>query len=480
MKPVIHYLWVGQPTKTDPTTIAGHDIAGPINMARALKIQEENGEETNPIKFWCLETHANFYRTTFESEGVDIEICTIEGLLEKESDGDLADRAKSVQGFMAEYLGTVETRVAFKDIFSLFLLASEGGYFFDTNVFPEKNKPISLLGEPVVTTAKSGFQEANDFYMMYSPGRQNADMINIVDDWIREPGFGSVSVFKVAEVPYFNSEMGVQKLSYKSYHMKNDLGLFYWLNREIELFEEHLKYGDIDEQRTFSPSAIALQEASLCYLKDPTEETLLALPFTTNEAFVSDTKSNKGKIYYVNKEKGIAALVLDKCSTLFDIFSVSDKIYGASSKDILTIANEISPSHFHPEYIVNTENCTLLHHAVLSKNTAQVQALLKSGARLDLVATYEIRPSGQILEVTPIQLAQYLQYEEITSLLLQAKDKKQEAPPEMEKEETSSGQAVSREKEDNSVVKQGLFRFFQYPISIINAIKPSITNAHSL
>lgn len=433
----IHYLWIGSPSKIDSQVIAGHDVAGPIQMAKQLQVQRENGQESYPIKFWCLEEHKPFYQQQFAQEGIDIiEVCSIEDLLKKEND-ELAERATFVLDFMTNTsLKRLHERVLLKDLVSLFLLISQGGYFFDTNVFPEKGKTVSLPGEPTVTTAKSGFQNVNDFYMMYSPKRADSDMLAIFDAWRQNPAFGNLSVFGAPEmpVPYFAKEMGVSKQSYKSYRTNNG-GLFYWLYRtnytgEWEVFEENLKYGDINHQQACPGSMKELENFSLCYLGDPvTPETLLAMPFKTNSAYVWTDDS---KMYYVDKKANIAVLVYHGSSTISDLFPhkfFTNKIELAKDSSLLQIIKSLEypiPRHprlvsdvknYHPPYIVNKDNCTLLHQAVLTNNIEQVTSLFKAGARLDLKATYEIKPEGKILEVTAKELADYLGHKEIAGLL---------------------------------------------------------------
>lgn len=464
MKKTINYVWVGQPTKNDPTAIAGHDVAGPIKMARALKIQAEEGEEVNPIKFWCLEEHTAFYQKQFALEEVDIEVCSIEGLLREDKEGPLVEYAEWMQTFMAESLEELSGRVAYKDVFSLFLLVSQGGYFFDTNVFPKKDKVISLLDEPVVTTAKSGFQDSNDFYIMYSPEPMNTEMLKILDAWIADPQFCNLSVFKVTDVPYLNEEeMGVNKVSYKSYFMQESRGLFYWFNRNFDEFAEHLKYGDINEQRPYTSSGVALHDFSLCYLKPPiTEEKLLSIPFATNEAYVSTTKRNAGEIYYVNKKERSVALVYDGFSNLFDSFPKSETIYQADPRSLVKILSFFNSfrNDIHPEYIINTGNCTLLNHAVLSKKIDHVKLLIQSGARLDLVATYEMKPSGKMLELTARELAEFLNYGEIASLL---QHHEEIARTKIQGMENSDEEVLSKEKEEEKDTSEtpNLFGFFK-------------------
>lgn len=239
MKPVIHYLWVGQPTEKNTTTaIAGHDIAGPIEMVRELKRQAGEKEKTNPIKFWCLEEYASFYQERFKAEAVDIEVCPIERLLREESRGHLATRAEKLLEYKASHLNIddIQSKVMFKDAFSLFLLASQGGYFFDTNVFPQKDKIISLPENPTVTTARSP-DGCNDFFMMYSPERGNPQMLKAFDRWITTPRHANLGVFDRLSIPYFDfrKEMGVEKQSYKTYMKTRGKGLFFGLKKIMRI-----------------------------------------------------------------------------------------------------------------------------------------------------------------------------------------------------------------------------------------------------
>lgn len=47
--PDLNYIWIGPPSEKGG--IPGHDITGPIEMAKA--------NPKNPIHFWCLEEHKN-------------------------------------------------------------------------------------------------------------------------------------------------------------------------------------------------------------------------------------------------------------------------------------------------------------------------------------------------------------------------------------------------------------------------------------
>lgn len=226
--PVIHYLWVGLPTKMNPSaSIAGHDVAGPIKMAKALQSQAQ-GKPITPIKFWCLEQHQDFYKKLFHDAGVTIEVCGIEELIRQESQGELREQALFMQRFLNDKLPSgknsdINQRVMFKDVFSLFLLVCQPGYFFDTNIFPVTDREIVL---PLITdpfTAKSGIEKnSNDFYLMYSPQRNDSQISQIFDKWTENPSFGNLSCFigsntLALEIKMVIEKLGVEKISYKSY-----------------------------------------------------------------------------------------------------------------------------------------------------------------------------------------------------------------------------------------------------------------------
>lgn len=420
MLPTIHYLWVGAPTKLAPSTgIAGHDVAGPIQMAQKL---QEQADKVNPIKFWCLDEYQAFYQRQFKDVGVKIEVCSIEKLLSKESQSDLSERAEFVKQLMVNSLAkesnTIQDRVKFKDGFSLFLLLSQSGYFFDTNVYPAKEKCINLPIHDEAKTAKSGFDNTNDFYIMYSPHRFNNQIKETFDNWIKFPRISNTLCFDSSISFITDTELGVKKTSYKSYCGKTP-GLFFWLDlNDRQLLENNLSYGNINEQMTCAFSKKSLSPCSLVFLKEKitTVEKLLVLPFTTNDAYVATLKPDQ--IFYVNKEKKECILVDDEYTSLFDPFPrwSDNPIKLASSSDLDYLLHHLS-KYSHPSYIVNTERGTLLHHAVLNNQKEQVKWLLEFGACADLKASYEIKPENKKLEFTPLELAAYLNNEEITNII---------------------------------------------------------------
>lgn len=426
--PVIHYLWVGLPTKMNPSSgIAGHDVAGPIKMAKALQSQAQ-GKPINPIKFWCLEQHQDFYKKLFNDAGVTIEVCGIEEIIRQESQAELREQALFMQKFLNDKLPSgknsdIRERVMFKDVFSLFLLVCQPGYFFDTNIFPVTDREVvlPLIADPF--TAKSGIEKnSNDFYLMYSPQRNDSQISQIFDSWVKNPCFANLSCFTGSnilpiEIKTVIEKLGVKKISYKSYWWGKLPGLFFWLERNNRpLFEEYLPYGDINQQLACSFSRKPLVPCSVCYAEEAEPEKLLAMPFTTNEAYVA-TKADQ--IFYVNKKTKECVLVYDHFSSLFDYFPDS------FDKENIRVASEYELNQLianfdqfpHPSYVVNTADGTLLHHAVLSNNIEQVRMLLELGAKFDLKASYQIKPEGTVLTFTPLELANYLKHEGIATLL---------------------------------------------------------------
>ena len=423
----MHYLWVGPPTKMDPFAIAGHDVAGPIQMAQQLQKQKKDGDIFTPrIKFWCLKEHEEFYRNQFKTHEAEIEVCSIEGLLETESKGELSESSEFVSRFMKEKLNPSKgSIVKFKDLFSLFLLLSQDGYFFDTNVFPIKGRDVKL---------RTGFQAAtaispdglNDFYLMYSPTRNNPNIRKVFKNWIANPGFGYVKAFKDCNLSVMNANsiesMGIKKFSYKSYFPCPDAarGLFFWIGVQPGL-AEYLKYGDMNQKIDNDPSSITLVEkCNLCAVRGPLTETLLELNVNTNEAYVFVISDDKQELFYVNKAKKICERFENaKAHEYLSLFPEDGGTKAATDTDIAILNGDYQRKNFknyRHSMIANTKNQTLMHQAVMKKDFDSVHLLIDCGADCNLKATYQIHPDGTTLELTPLELAKYLKLEEISNL----------------------------------------------------------------
>ena len=167
--PAISYIWIGPPPK-DTGGEPGHDIIGPMEMA-ACNI-------SNPILFWCLLAQESTYKDKFKKYG-NIQVCAVETYLnETLTDSALATASRYTTLIISEHLkverNTVRDKVSVKNIFSLFLLLTKGGYVMDTNVMPAS--PGTALTLPSferfflpACRDFSKFYKAIDYWIMYSP-----------------------------------------------------------------------------------------------------------------------------------------------------------------------------------------------------------------------------------------------------------------------------------------------------------------------
>ncbi len=504
----IHYAWIGPPTRDNIYAIAGHDIAGPIETARKLQEQAAQGEEVNPIKFWCLKEHEEYYQTVFKNERVDIEVCAVEDLLDAtshkeraagmtEAGAEHAEAAAFMQKLLDDKVKNADkddstSRVLFKDGFSLFLLLCQGGYFFDTSIFPEHEKNISLSGEDHFFTGANqeviNHKTENDFYMMYSPDRNNSTLKEVFDSWKSDPKFANINAFKSSDkIPFVSmdeqrNKMGINKIGFKSYsankswyHLagkiveiqfkkinfkKTGIGLFYWLERnrldkEQTPLENYLSYGDINQQMHYPSSTrfLDLGDTSLGGIKYQNDEDKkekmekLIAKCETNKGYLlvsNDSLPNSdhahSELYYFDKKTNTIVLVLEKVPRRFsevieylrNMVIMNNEIYIMKSNKLESMTNILSMPilkfserdavNYVPSQLVNTANCTLLHHAVLTNQIEQVECLIKAGARLDLKATYQLLPEGRELELTPLELAQFLKQGEMANVLIKGFD----------------------------------------------------------
>ncbi len=242
---LIHYLWVGPPTKTNPNAIAGHDVAGPIAMARNLKAQNSN----DTVKFWCLEEYKTFYESQFTKAGVDnIQVCSIEAHVAEEKNK--RKEAKILETLINTKAKSDITndRVAFKDVFSLFLLATQGGFFFDTNVFPSDGKRIDLnkvvTDEVWVAAQTDGLEEENltlypDFFIMHSPAPNNHQMQAILENWLNGVhDTGMLEIFRIYSYVFLMEPPELEKYKISDldhlYLYKEQDNIFYYIKADDE------------------------------------------------------------------------------------------------------------------------------------------------------------------------------------------------------------------------------------------------------
>lgn len=265
----IHCLWVGPPTKEDPTAVAGYDIAGPIKMAKQLRQQQADEMPANAVKFWCLKAYVESYSVSFSQFGVAecIEICAVEDLLDEKQKDILFLR--DVELLKEKLLqlkdGTVAHRVTFKDHFSFFILANQAGYFFDTNVFPLEGERVSLPSETYAWTVRSPDSPyRHDYFIMYIPRIMCEEALNALCSY--RPDCQGAKCFQKFSPPISYEQMlamGIDKFSYKSYiNMQSSVsGLFFWLQEDYILYlQSMLEYGDLNAQVAY-PTSMAVLES---------------------------------------------------------------------------------------------------------------------------------------------------------------------------------------------------------------------------
>lgn len=438
----IHYVWIGPPTKDDITAIAGHDVAGPVEMARQLR-QQANGKPRNLIKFWCLKEHVERYKTQFRELGVeeDIQVCAVEDLLKKEEKNSLLSKDVALLQTKLEAIvknTSLSEVVGFKDHFSFFLLASQPGHFLDTNVFPRKNATLLLAGDVKAWIGRShtGVTEG-DYYLMYSPRVHCKAMLGALDSYrsqYQQAGcfaeFDKILSYKEMKA------MGIKKISYNSWQssLTRVRGLFYWMDREFSLFQKMLDYGDINLQVTYPNSVVILEEIDFYRAPDnedfSVEEKLLALPFPNQKAYVDCKVDEKEKCYYVDRALGSVVLVPGHKGFHYS-FQNSAHTQGLEDtcrpgevqkfvSDMVKKANNIqNPPILYPLCYVNIGGCTLLHQAVVMGRLDLVELLISKGVNLNLRACYQALPSKKIMYLTPLELAQDLKLAEISEVLLE-------------------------------------------------------------
>lgn len=126
----LNYLWVGPP-RVDSSGSLGSDVKDVIDMSKRCD---------NAISFFCLDEHLEHYKEIFKGNE-KVTVCSIDAYIDKkknDSNEEMRKHAMKMQDVRNELLKAprdrIVDRVTFKDAFSLFLLANEGGYTLDTSV----------------------------------------------------------------------------------------------------------------------------------------------------------------------------------------------------------------------------------------------------------------------------------------------------------------------------------------------------------
>lgn len=198
INPPLHYIWIG-PSPKETGGEPGHDVIGPIKMATA--------NQTNPLFFWCLAAHETFYKKRFEKFS-NLQVCTIEeGLADHIGNKEII---LIINNVIEEHLkperSTVRDKVSVKNIFSLFLLYSKGGYVLDTNIIPSTSNAFSLpyfdeFYFPKMNAEKS----VQEFWLMYSP-KAKPITFTLLNEYLIDWNVSQkIFVIQQYSQPYFSS-----------------------------------------------------------------------------------------------------------------------------------------------------------------------------------------------------------------------------------------------------------------------------------
>ncbi|MBA2649537.1 MAG: hypothetical protein H0U75_08090 [Legionella sp.] len=422
---LIHYLWVGPPTKNDQNAIAGHDVAGIIAMARSIKAQ---GIGDIVLNFWCLGNYQNFYESQFTDAGLEnIIVCSIEQNFTSET--------KRLRGadILEDFITTnaksqlVSERVAFKDGFSIFLLATQGGFFFDTNIFPISEKQLDLnqvidTQNPITASWSSrGGEGDNDFYLMYSPTPNNQHMQQVFANWIRdgEARAGKLHAFSVICAVFLmqTPESGLYKISTleQLYLYKQDQKIFYYIEIEDEREKrkvhqkfyleweagipeciKNLKFGESAENPVeFYDKDQATRWDVLSDILSITSVKGHTIYLKNMPAFSPDKLNNMGinKIHYgswtdnPNPTKGLMFWI-NTTNRLIDYLNYGDVNQNYSQNSFNKEFQEALKKQYGLEI---NKNWSLLHHAVLVNDIPLVKALIAAGARLAIKSSIRLQ-----------------------------------------------------------------------------------------
>ncbi|VEB33637.1 ankyrin repeat domain-containing protein [Legionella cherrii] len=131
--PNVNYLWIGPPKiDTSGENKLGADVEDVIEVSRRCP---------NKIYYYCLDEHVQHYHDLFKKHDCTVEVKSIDqfiAAMQNNEDPYIREKANKMsevrRELLAEPRNRIVDRVAFKDAFSLFLLATEGGYALDASV----------------------------------------------------------------------------------------------------------------------------------------------------------------------------------------------------------------------------------------------------------------------------------------------------------------------------------------------------------
>lgn len=424
--PTLNYIWIGLASDKKTNDVAAHDVLGPILMDRQLQKQGMSYQ----INFWCSNYNFAHYKKLFEEQQCTIIVRSIKDYLEEEKQTDLKEQAELVEKKLnGLWSFGNKDHVIDKDFFSLFLLLGKEGYILDTNVRPIPGKEVTFDTYSVVSTAKSG-HDFNDFYFMYSPGRKTASATIIFDQFAKKPKFAKLQCFFDSGALMIDNleDFGIKKSSYKSYEEIKFPGLLRYLEddytgcdgNDMTALETAIPFSNVNQQ---IKSPVSIASLSTCrFTKLPREM------HVSNPANLPNPEDNTYIIYHRGRDtqlffKSETTKRYQVCAAIC-ASSVYDEMPGENGmvKDIFLRNLAYSYNSFFTSapihrHIVNHANGTALHHAVILNNLNALEVLLKNGANPYLKAQYKIVPDNKKLTFDVFELSDYLKREQIIESL---------------------------------------------------------------
>lgn len=180
----INFVWVGPPKYNQ----GGHDVVGISSIASNFS---KFGQK-NPLIFWCENKYKQEYEKYFSDNGIPVTVNAIEEHLEaKSSDtnqvGYVRTKATQVDNIyrtlfddkrvkiLEEKQNTdiqIKDRVRFKNVFFLFIVATEGGYVLDTNIRAPEDVQVDFTSFDTFhfpLTQEESKPDQVEIWMLYSP-----------------------------------------------------------------------------------------------------------------------------------------------------------------------------------------------------------------------------------------------------------------------------------------------------------------------
>ena len=173
----LNFLWVGKP-RSESGKPLGSDLEHVVKMAK---------KADNPVSFYCLGEHENEYKKILQKNGVkNVTVVSMDKYLDKIANGksQFSEQAAKMQDMRNELLIPPRNRiidiVAFKDAFSVFLLATKGGYTLDTNIQLDSTDKKFKFPKNKEFLFPKGFGNVAEVWMMYAPkkSQEAADVLN--------------------------------------------------------------------------------------------------------------------------------------------------------------------------------------------------------------------------------------------------------------------------------------------------------------